>query len=62
MSQKFTMWNIQCDSWEGIPDDLEVSADMEKQVQEALTQLADEKETIAYKTPVDQEQLARIIN
>ncbi len=62
MTQKFTMWNIPCDSWQGIPEDLEVPADLNQQIQEALTQPADEQETRAYKTPIDPEQLAKIIS
>ena len=61
MTQKYTLWNIPSESWAGVPEGLEVSADLAKAVDKVFSEPVDEDEVSPYRTPVDQDQMAKII-
>ena len=61
MSQKFTLWNMPGESWNGVPQNLSVSEDLERKIKEAMTTPASKEDLRPYETPIDQEQMAKII-
>jgi len=61
MDQKYTLWNMPSEFWNGVPKNLEVSEEIELKIKAAMVKSVSEEELRPYKTPVDQEQMARII-
>jgi len=61
MDQKYTLWNIPSKSWSGVPKDLKVTEDLEQKIKVTMTAPAPDEELRAYQTPIDQEQMAKII-
>ncbi len=61
MDQKYTLWNMPSNSWDGVPKDLKVTDELEKKVKAAMAEPASDDDLRPYQTPVDQEQMAKII-
>lgn len=61
MDQKHTLWNMPSESWNGVPKNLKVTEEVALKVKVAMEKSVPEEELLPYKTPVDQERMARII-
>jgi len=61
MNKSYTLWNIPSESWEGIPDNLVVTKELEKKIKETMSEKVSEEELKPFRTQVDQETLAKII-
>ena len=61
MKEKFTLWNITSESWNGVPQGLEVSEELKIRIKIAMSEKLSEDELRPYQTPVDQEQMARLV-
>ena len=61
MEKKYTLWNKPSESWTGMPKDLKVTEDLENKIKEAMTTPISADAIRPYKTPIDQDQMAKII-
>ncbi len=61
MDKKYTLWNIPSNSWNGVPEGLTVTEELEQKIKEAMSKPASDEELRPYKTPIDQEQMAIIV-
>ena len=59
--QKHTLWNTTSDAWEETPQNIEITDNLNQQIEAAFSEEIDEKEVRSYRTPADREQLAKII-
>jgi len=61
MDHKYTLWNMPGGSWEGVPKDLKITDEVEQKIKDAMATPAPEEELRPYKTPINKDQIAKII-
>ena len=61
MDKKYTLWNKPSESWTGMPKGLKVTEDLENKIKKTMRTPAPVESIRPYNTPIDQEQMAKII-
>ena len=61
MDQKYTLWNMPSESWNGVPKNLTVTGELEQKVKDAMSKPVSDDVVRPYRTPIDQEQMAKIV-